>query len=67
MTVEEIDRPTASFNLLLAFLTRLLASDQARQVHVKLDDRRISPQEGFLLRKGHLLIDISCKCQNLPY
>ena len=25
---------------------------QAKQVHVKLDDRNISPPEGFLLRKG---------------
>ena len=27
---------------------------QAKQVHVKLDDRIISPPEGFLLRKGEL-------------
>ena len=25
---------------------------QAKQVHVKIDDRIISPPEGFLLRKG---------------
>lgn len=34
-------------------------SDQAKQVHVKLDDRIISPPEGFLLRKGEIGVYIS--------
>ena len=29
---------------------------QAKQVHVKLDDRNISPPEGFLLRKGEPIV-----------
>ena len=32
--------------------------EQAKQVHVNLDDQIISPPEGFLLRKGHLSIDL---------
>lgn len=62
--LEERDRATTSFDLLLR--THLFASDQAREVHVKLDDRIISPEQGFLLRKGQLLVDKSCKFQNLP-
>ena len=45
------------FNLMKSVVTLLdRYCSQAKQVHVKLDDRNISPPEGFLLRKGEPIV-----------
>ena len=38
--------------LTVTYEVLFLTFSQAKQVHIKLDDRIISPPEGFLLRKG---------------